>query len=251
MSNFDSGGDIVDSSNRRQNYVSSELTHFVGRSLMSDDDRYALFVDIIKTGLIRGKVDNGKGSTIVNVDPGVDFSSNDSYNVNMVCFCDIPIADFEIHMSKYSHFGLAFSKDFLIQRGARPVHYIPKDSISVNQKLTDMFNTVTKEIRNLNMEIMMAFMLNIQNGQLQNQGQPYPYFNGFHFMDMQLLSFIKFYDHNKTDDDIDNFYMEREWRSLERIEFQLEDIKRIVIPSSYIMRFFQEFPNYNSYITTV
>lgn len=29
---------------------------------------------------------------------------------------------------------------------------------------------------------------------------------------MQLLAFIKFYDHNKNETNNENFYMEREWK---------------------------------------
>jgi len=104
-----------------QNYVSNELTHFVGRGLPTDAERYELFCQIIKSGLLKGKVDNGKGSTLVNVDPNFDFSGNQMYNPNIVCFCDIPEDDFSIHMDKYSHFGIAFSKDFLVAQGTRPV----------------------------------------------------------------------------------------------------------------------------------
>ncbi|MDB5052449.1 MAG: hypothetical protein JWM44_499 [Bacilli bacterium] len=232
----------------RQNYVSSELTHFVGRGLSSDDDRYNLFVNIIETGLLRGKIDNGKGSTLVNVDPNNDFSSNDSYNVNMVCFCDIPVNDFKIHMSKYSHFGIAFSKDFLIRQGARPVYYIPKDALTVNQNISELFNKNVRRIGELHYKSSMEQISNMitQEGNIDDQ-----YHDIFHFIDMQLLSFFKFYDHNKIDDDIDNFYMEREWRSLERIEFEIQDIKRIVIPSTFIKKFFRDMPNYNFHITTV
>lgn len=45
---------------KTQNYVSSELTHFVGRSLENDEERYKLLVEIIRTGRIKTRNDNGR-----------------------------------------------------------------------------------------------------------------------------------------------------------------------------------------------
>ena len=45
----------------------------------------------------------------------------------MVCFCDIPVDDLDIHMEKYGQFGIAFQKEFLLDQGALPVVYVPAD----------------------------------------------------------------------------------------------------------------------------
>lgn len=229
-----------------QNYVSSELTHFVGRSLKTDDERYSLLINIIKSGILRGKIDNGRGSTMVQIDPNLEFSGNESYNPNIVCFCDIPVNDFRIHMSKYSQFGLAFSKDFLTKQGARPVCYVPKSSTYVNENISEIFNKNVKtlQVKNVSETLAAAANASINNGVNDNLLMQ-------QFIDLQLLSFIKFFDISKSDDDIDNFYMEREWRSLERIEFKVKDIKRIILPVQYIRRFFDDVPDYNFHITTI
>lgn len=213
-----------------QNYVSSELTHFVGRSLENDEDRYQLLVKIIRTGRIRTRLDNGRGAIVVNVNPNVDISTNIAFNPDMVCFCDIPVSEFEIHMKKYSHFGLSYSKDFLIANGIRPVYYIPQDTNIWKDRISDIFNDNVKKFFQL--EDTMPFAVS--------------QFFSFHF-----FSFVKFFDPHKAEDDPDNFYMEREWRGLGSIDFQVNDITRIVLPSGYIKRFFQDIPDYNSHILTV
>jgi hypothetical protein len=204
-------------------------------------------IQIVKSGLLRGKIDNGKGSTLVNVDPNLDFSTNDAFNPNIVCFCDIPCSDFEVHMKKYCKFGIGFSKDFLVAQGVRPVFYIPRNAMVTNINIADYFNRNIKNYSQLSVGHSMHFLQEIQKGNFNN---PVP-LDIFHFFDLQVLSFIKFFDHDKTDDDPDNYYLEREWRSLERIEFSIQDIKRIVIPSSYVEKFFKDIPDYNCHVTTV
>src|SRR5580698_7898135 len=58
-----------------------------------------------------------------------EFSERKIHEVPAVCFCDIPIGDLYIHMEKYSGFGVAFEKRFLLGKGASPVFYIANDSL--------------------------------------------------------------------------------------------------------------------------
>jgi hypothetical protein len=217
---------------RVQTYISSELTHFVGRSLASDEEQYMLLVKIINTGIIRTRNDNDKGLIMTACSYHTDFSSNDAFNPDMVCFCDIPVSDFEIHMKKYSHFGLSFSKEFMISQGMRPVYYIPQNTTVLKQSISDIFNVSFEKYTHL-LDNKGILPLELE-----------------HFFNFQIFSFIKFFEDNKEDDDPDNYYMEREWRGLERIEFKIQDITRVILPSSFIKRFFQDIPDYNSHIST-
>ena len=90
----------------RQAYVSDKLTHFTGRSLTTDPDRYSLLVQIIESGILKPDADFpdqvvGSGVT----DVGGALCDDTAYMADVVCFCDIPASDYHIHMSKYSHFG--------------------------------------------------------------------------------------------------------------------------------------------------
>ena len=109
-----------------QRYVSNELTHFVGRGLEADEERYSLLVKILKSGwLTPGPVqDPQKGQSTLITTSGAKFSDQGMYDPQVVCFCDIPVADLSIHMEKYKQFGLAFTKEFLIKKEARPVFYM-------------------------------------------------------------------------------------------------------------------------------
>jgi len=117
-----------------QRYVSGELTHFVGRGL-SESEQYDLLVQkILKPGWLTYPPHDCSPDRSPAIDLSKTISNGQMIAHQVVCFCDIPVADFTLHMSKYSHFGIAFRKEFLIPLGANPVFYIANNSnVAVNQ----------------------------------------------------------------------------------------------------------------------
>ena len=112
-----------------QRYVSSELTHFVGKSLENDEGRYNLLAKIIKSGWLTHPPHDPK-QPISGDFNGLKMLTADGLAQRcIVCFCDIPEGDYYLHMSKYGMFGISFSKKFLVERGANPVFYVANDSI--------------------------------------------------------------------------------------------------------------------------
>ena len=60
----------------------------------------------------------------------------------------------------------------------------------------------------------------------------------------QNLSLIHIYE-TLPEDDPDNYYMEREWRCIHNIKFDLSDIKKIYLKSErYKEKFVEHFPAY-------
>ena len=126
-----------------QRYVSNELSHFVGRG-KTEEEQYDILVNkILKTGwLTYPPHDIARPRSL-----GLDFSSlisdDKALKYEVVCFCDIPDSDLAIHVNKYSKFGVAFKKEFLIAKGACPVFYVANESrVSANAVFTpDNFAT--------------------------------------------------------------------------------------------------------------
>lgn len=59
------------------------------------------------------------------------------------------------------------------------------------------------------------------------------------------FEYVKVFDESLSDDDPDNYYMEREWRCTHNIEFRLSDIKKIYLKNEkYIDDFIRYFPDY-------
>ena len=115
----------------RQRYVADELTHFVGRGLRPNTEAQVdLLLTIVRSGqlLIGGDpryTKETQGAT--RFDPTTPLSEGGMFIPHTVCFCDIPLADLQIHMEKYGRFGIVFSKEFLLGKGAHPVFYVPRE----------------------------------------------------------------------------------------------------------------------------
>lgn len=264
------------------NYTSNLLCHFVGRSKSTDDERFELLVTIIKGAQLIANFSNPQNlesnfqSGYLCEHVGEVFKKCDC-----VCFCDIPDTSLEIHTNKYSKFGMGFEKTFLAGQGAHPVMYVPKnypiversDESSTGKSATprnpeQYFPYILSVATNLLTLMEIGYTgvdLSIQEQNLNKLGMRNylnlfddnvrnAFFSGkYHSMIYSILqgianqmAYVKLYDANLPDDHPDNYYMEREWRSLKNITFSIYDIKTIYLPSiQYKERFLQEIPEYN------
>lgn len=114
-----------------QRYISKELTHFIGKGLRPNA-QYKRLIKILTTGWLTHPPHDPHISGNLVVNPSAKISQNEMYSPQIVCFCDIPVEDLILHVRKYSRFGLSFDKEFIVQKGGVPVHYIPiKSSVKV------------------------------------------------------------------------------------------------------------------------
>jgi hypothetical protein len=70
----------------------------------------------------------------------------------------------------------------------------------------------------------------------------------YQFMGYYVFGFIKFFDDAAGDEDLHNFYMEREWRVLGNVRFELSDVYRVILPERYAERFHRDLPEYSGLI---
>jgi hypothetical protein len=131
-----------------QRYVSDELSHFVGRTAKSDDERYDVLVNkILRPGLLTYPPHDVSRPRMLHVDFSQPLSTDQALKYEVVCFCDIPEPDLPIHVSKYSRFGLAFKKSFLIAKGACPVFYVANESPTPATELMPPANFMTAQVQ--------------------------------------------------------------------------------------------------------
>jgi len=225
----------------QQRYVADELTHFVGSKLKSDEERFNLLVTILKTGILApgGSLVNSKLASYVFGGSPLDLQDGEIFLTSRVCFCDIPLADLSIHIKKFGPFGIAFAKRFLVEKGASPVFYIAEDSLINGTLLRGgaFIDTIALLLR----EVGPAVGPEVSPERARLNKDQRELWSG---LTWHLLLYLKFFDSHLDDDDHKNYYMEREWRVINGFRFQLEDVKRIVIPREYAVKFRESLPEY-------
>jgi hypothetical protein len=231
-----------------QRYVSPELTHFVGEGLGEDEQYSVLVKDILKTGWLKHTPTNPtpneflKSGTLVS---GTQSRGDtEAMYSQRVCFCDIPVTDLEIHMNKYSRFGLSFLKRFLIDKGANPVLYVANNSPALPFGLP---GTESREGPWPRRDVFQGNVRLYQDFHWERMAKFPPHLD--FFLSNFVFSFIKYFDDSTSDENEANVYMEREWRVLGDVNFALADVHRVFMPQRYAERFRADLPNYVGQLT--
>lgn len=243
-----------------QRYVSPELTHFVGKN-STEDEQYSVLVNsILKSGWLKHDPTNSNpeellksGAIGYETQPRND---TDAMFAQVVCFCDIPVTDLQIHMNKYSRFGLSFLKPFLVNKGANPVMYVADNSpgMAFSLPLFEHDPDLSKKLWSRRKIFETSWQVLQELGNM-SPGRDYnrDYFD--HMLSMQyflssfVFSFVKYFDDSTSDEDPANVYMEREWRVLGDVSFTLSDVHRVFMPHRYAERFRAGLPNYIGQLT--
>ncbi|GAG37696.1 unnamed protein product, partial [marine sediment metagenome] len=214
------------------------------------------------------------------IDTNAKIIENEMYSPTMVCFCDIPIEDLGIHINKYSPFGISFEKDFIVKKGGTPIYYIPIDARQrwynkiTGERFLELFKKAggpdikyeKQNYEDINKGEYFRRMLKIHhdfftliNKLITKYSQRLESTDALDlldqysrldiFLNFQFFSNLKFFNHNLSDDDPDNYYYEREWRILTNIKFNIEDVRRVLIPEEYAKNFRNDCPNYYGQLT--
>lgn len=261
-------------------YTSNLLCHFVGRSKATDEEKFQLLLLIIRgQRLIANLASPDKPSSEFHSGYQCENVGEVFGKCDCVCFCDIPDEALEIHTSKYSKFGMGFEKQFIASQGAHPVMYVPvnypiaeRSAKSIIDKtpnryfpqlLLETTNTLPLSIFTLGMTDLNAakeVLYSVGGGGMENtfdiqirddffSRNFIPHYYAIISAVGTLMAYVKLFDATLPDDHIDNYYMEREWRSLNNISFSLNNIKTIYLPSTeFKERFLNEFPEYTGRI---
>lgn len=222
-------------------YVSPNLIHFVGRTASTEDEAYYRLLSIIRDGWLlphnarlRGQRDENLAA--FEMHPSARLSSNDRFVPEMVCFADIPDDELSIHTSKYGNFGLALPKAFLAPKGARPVLYVPYQAKTQPLARYDDIHEDWDELaRIFPLEVDPKFggkTLSEVTAPDPLEGEA-PAERIADWVNHDLLAYVKFFDGGLPDDHEDNFYMEREWRSVRSMNFLLRDIARVYVAAGF------------------
>jgi|GEM_PF-3339833 len=235
-----------------------------------EEQLYERLVSILKEGQLK----TGGKETGVNADPsigkeGMTVEHVITYEVGsrslqkifdpaVICFCDIPVEDIGIHVSKHSPFGLAFSRGFLLERGTNPVLYLAEDT-KVGEgagTLGSLFIDEMNRALHLLSELQLAHSHPAGAPRFQGvQGLPHGVTHDatliHQFLLIHVFAFVKAFRGDSADDDPENYYMEREWRRYGDLDFTLEDVCRVYLPRRFAKRLRADLPDYYGQVTFV
>lgn len=240
-----------------QRYVSTELHHFVGASLRDDDARYTLLLKILDEGRLRpgplpgvSTPEQDSSGTAFVVRPA-EADSGEMIRAEIVCFCDIPADDLGLHVEKYGPFGISFQKPFLCQQGANPVYYVARDARAVlsRERENDTFGRLfTQEIRRF-LGRNPRFAPRDREGAWRDAYALHTFIQTYVFAFVKPFSVTRADGEPVPDDDPQNVYMEREWRVLGSVRFDLSDVSRITLPKEYAKRLRSDCRDYYGQVT--
>ena len=175
------------------------------------------------------------------IDPDKGCVDGEPIAQTIVCFCDIPFDCLGLHTSKYGRFGVGVDRSLVAKWGGRPVIYIPTTT-DIGAGLNNYFSR----------EVMNAWKgLNDHFPELpadRSRVIGAPPGNAEEALDLasnvisHLMAFVKTFDIDLHDDDPLNFYMEREWRKLAKLELHLP-LREIIAPKPYHDQLRTEFPH--------
>jgi len=233
----------------RQRYVSEYLSHFVGAGFKTAegqpdlDRQFDLLVKILRSGWLTHPPHDPYIRGNVAINEACRPSKNDMYSPQIVCFCDIPEGDLGIHMTKYSQFGLSFSKRFIASKGGCPVLYVPFGAKALGVRLggqehllSDLFDTSVPNAK----KIVDAFKFGGESAPKVPAGVELREFLAF--LEFRLFCYLKFFDETLSDAAAENFYMEREWRVIGNLEFESTDVRQVFVPKPYVRRLLAQYP---------
>lgn len=199
----------------KQRFASEILWHFVGHN-ESDGRRYERFISILKTGLRVGN----------NAEPFkyVDKRSRRVVTLRghpVCCLADIPLKDLLIHAERYGHYAIGFHKESAIMHDFNPVLYVNQYS-----SFFDRFMALRDEIQSsLSADTAMStkfkeLLLLLGSTAKSGDIKANPVDN-IQWDQMQC----------------NNFYYEREWRSMRNWLFTKNDIAMLILPDNKIASF--------------
>lgn len=234
----------------RQRYISRELTHFVGGPDPNDEEvQYETLLSILRDRELRPPGVQ-PGQTARNrhfqFSDGGSLSDGTMFSGRVVCFCDIPLSDLHIHMQKYGRFGLSFDKRYLAtERGASPVFYVAADA---SPALGGLPNLGT------DFDLMAHYYTRLFNELLKTDPDDLPEIPNVDWAELTLLtsqlgfnvfSFIKCFNVETAEADAANYYMEREWRIHGPVAFELEQVRKVIMPRRRFRDFRRDVPDYH------
>jgi hypothetical protein len=193
-----------------QRYSSDVLWHFVGYQHKNDHAKcLATLLSILKEGKLR-----------LGTEPepfiyhGSDGKKHELCGYQACCIADIPLKDLVLHAKRYGTVAIGFHREAVIKHNFMPICYVPQRSWLVEHylKIRDELESYLYENAPDKAEKFQEFLsvLGTIVKACDFSGEPHD-------------------DQAKDAENLNNFYYEREWRSIHEWPFKPEDVAMIIV----------------------
>lgn len=194
----------------KQRFTSEIFWHFTGRD-KSNKSAYEILLSILRTGLKRG----GSNVEFKFVDTEKK-QQHTTWGYPVVCLADIPFKDLGIHMERYGFHAIGFHKEAVILNHFNPVLYVNQHSsffrqfMETRERLIKHFESDAEADSAKKFDEMLYLLGSIAvSGDIWANPEVNP---------------------KKDQVQLNNFYYEREWRSINDWNFKAEDVAAVIVP---------------------
>jgi len=199
----------IDLADFLQRFSTKVLWHFTGYN-KSEDDAFKILLAILQSK----KLKISERQPLITMP-----SQKQRIGYKCSCMCDIPFRDLRIHIIRYGPFGIALYKSSAITSGYfNPVLYMQN-----NHPLFDRAENLIEELEKISSP----------HQELDKTLTEFLTLLGTYVKSSNLLSKIHL-DPKIDDEQSNNFYYEREWRSAYDWNFQETDVAAIMLPQKYL-----------------
>ncbi len=231
-------------------YVSDLLHHFVG---LNSPDEHAHNWETLKKVLGGGRVSHKPhtsvhGTTTVEVNFGEGLRDGGLVVQTVTCFADIPKDALSIHVRKYGHFGVSFRRALLIEKGARPVVYVPvmsndfTHSVHSGRQLLADIEAIFRGFEAYCDERLGDNEKHTRSLGRIPQGEAAVLHATRTLIEKHLLAFVKPFNAELASEHPENYYMEREWRMFGNMVFRADEVERVWVAAGYHQQVCAAFP---------
>jgi len=199
------------------------LVHWTGKDIenCAEDNKSQLYFERLKDAL-----ENGLFTKRTNEDVIRGWKIK---NIIRLCFTEIRLSQAQKHADRYGKLGIGFTRDFIMNKGGRPVIYIPYKAKADGRLLEDSIRNVHKKSKD-NEEIhrsskwIMAHVKRMSNGKSEDSEDYEDYYEE---MEWRLIH----------DESSNNKHFEKgKDKGIHRLKFEASDIKVIIFPDEGIMQ---------------
>lgn len=205
-----------------QRYSSEILWHFVGRE-KNDEISYKTLLSVLRTGLKVG--DSGTEFIFYTRKENNTFETTTLNGYPASCLADIPLKDLPLHAQRYGQYAIGFHRSSAVNLGFNPVLYVNQGSMEFRdfirnlEEIGDVLRQCDKLLEKKFEHVRMLLGFVAKSGFLRIAPHP-----------VRTLE----------EEQLQNFYYEREWRSPRNWSFKPEDVAAVIVPDARVSVFLDE-----------